>query len=150
MPKRFHEAVGHEVNDIVQLRDPVGNTFNLSYHRDITGVYRMGPGLSNIRAVHDIHNTVMMHFVYREPSTFSIHIFDLFGREITYNRAAELPAQIDDNFSDAEDNDVINTSSDEEGNDEPEAAPWMEKIWETNISAAQIYDRRVVVSPIVY
>lgn len=149
MPKRFHDAVGHEINDSVHVKDPVGNTFNLSYLFN-EGEYRIGGGLNIIRLIHQFQNTVMMHFIYRGHARFDIHIFDPFCREITYRVVPEVPPQVNDNIDDVEDNDVINTSSDELSSGEDEAAPWMEMIWETDISAAQIFDGRIVVCVICF
>lgn len=156
MPRTFHDAFGHEINDSVELKDPVGNTFNLSYYYN-QGDFRIGAGLFALRSVHQIETNVMIHFIYRGQARFSIQIFDEFSREISYNLAPEVAPEVDPEVAAEfppqmfhiivgdEDNDLINTSSDEESNDEDEPEPWMEKIWESNITASHIYGRRSVV-----
>ncbi|XP_057440296.1 uncharacterized protein LOC130732207 [Lotus japonicus] len=137
VPRRFHDSVGHEINDVVQIRDPIGNTFNFSYYYNL-GDFRLGAGFTALRAIHHIEITVFIHFIYRRYSTFCIHIYDPVGREVSYNIAPELGPPLNPNVVGVQDNNAIDLSSDDESDDELDQAPWMEKIWEANITDAHI------------
>ncbi|XP_057416850.1 uncharacterized protein LOC130711305 [Lotus japonicus] len=143
VPRRFHEAVGAEINDVVQLQDPVGNSFEMPYYYN-QGEFRIGAGLFLLRSLHQIQTPVVIHFIYHGEARILIRIYDLVGQEINYNLPPEDLLQMNPNIGAAEENEVTNISSDDESIGEIQSAPWMEMIWQTNITAAHIHDNKTV------
>lgn len=109
------------------------------------GEYRIGAGLFLLRSFHQIQTSVAIQFIYDRQSRILIHIFDALGQEIHYNLPPEDLPQFNPNIDAVQENEVINTSSDNESNEEIQPAPWMEMIWQTNITAAHIHDNKTVV-----
>lgn len=144
VPRRFYEHAGTEINDHVQLEDPVGNTFNVSYYHN-NGEHRMGAGLFQLRSVHNIQTNVVIHFLYVGHARFSIRIYDTLNNEITYRVAPEGPPQVNPNIDAGNDNDVLNVSSDDEADVEVQAVPWMQKIWQSIITSAHIHRNQPMV-----
>lgn len=115
---------------MVLLEDPVGNRFTLSYYY-IQGEYRLGAGFFGLRLAHHIQTSVQIHFLYRGDARFNIRIYDAFRREINYMNFYPIPPQVIPNNVDPE-------SSDSDSDEEVHPVPWMEKIWQSNITAAHI------------
>ncbi|XP_057444537.1 uncharacterized protein LOC130736765 [Lotus japonicus] len=143
VPRRFHEAVGAEINDVVQLQDPVGNSFEMPYYYN-QGEFRIGASMFLLRSLHQIQTPVVIHFIYHGEAIILIRIYDLVGQEINYNLPPEDLLQMNPNIGAAEENEVTNTSSDDESIGEIQSAPWMEMIWQTDITAAHIHDNNTV------
>lgn len=149
IPKRFHEHVGGEINDEVQLQDPVGNTFHLPYYYN-NGDHRLGAGFFELRSVHQIETNVVIHFLYHGHGRFNIQIYDTFHNEITYRIAPQVPPQVNPYIGALHDMYVLEVPSDDESDEEVqlepfEPAPWMEKIWQSNITSAHIHGNHPMV-----
>ncbi|XP_057439996.1 uncharacterized protein LOC130731794 isoform X2 [Lotus japonicus] len=138
VPRQFEQHFGNEINDVVQLEDPIGNTFNVAYYYN-QGDYRIGAGLFRLRFLHEIQTTMTVHFIYSGQCKFYIQIYDAFSREIHYNIDPRRLPPLNLIIVNPQDNDDVDDSSDDESDEEVEPAPWMEKIWKSNITSEHIY-----------
>lgn len=83
VPERFDHRFGHEINDTVELKDPVGNIFVVRYIHG-PGDARLSDGILELRSLHKIESTLHIQFVYCGQARFTINIYKLWPSEIDY------------------------------------------------------------------
>ncbi|XP_057450432.1 uncharacterized protein LOC130742347 isoform X1 [Lotus japonicus] len=123
VPRQFLNDFEESLSKYVELVDPVGNKFCVSFYFD-RDEPRFGANISELRTVHQIQGSVIICFIYLGDSRFDIQISDLNLFEIEYRKrtahvAANVASSSHLNFHEVECS-VINLISDDDSENEVE------------------------------
>ncbi|XP_057445528.1 uncharacterized protein LOC130737715 isoform X3 [Lotus japonicus] len=123
VPRQFLNDFEESLSKYVELVDPVGNKFCVSFYFD-RDEPRFGANISELRTVHQIQGSVIICFIYLGDSRFDIQISDLNLFEIEYRKrtahvAANVASSSHLNFHEV-DGSVINLISDDDSENEVE------------------------------
>lgn len=134
----------------MELRDPVGNTFNVKFEYQFNKA-RFSDGISELRVVHQLESIVWIRFSYRRESRFDIKNFDGHLREIEYRikQQVEEPGNsLDGNHSSlhsSEDKNIVDLVTEDECDNVVSKLQFHKLVWLPDISLAHMTGKRALV-----
>ncbi|KAJ1436002.1 DNA-binding barrel domain superfamily [Sesbania bispinosa] len=83
IPRWFFQRWGSDLDDIVLLKDPVGNVFPVYICiRNERGYFCLG--VEKLRTAYDLHSTFTISFSMRSTGSFKIRVFGIDSSELDY------------------------------------------------------------------